>query len=268
MFAQCLGLLFPSLLDPRSSKQIEGAQQVGMEHHRAGDSNSAKGCSMPYSVTSATKIERRYSLRGLATFCLGNCWEMACSWEVVSDCLCIASFVLFSFSIPPLLIKQFLSWPTSFLLLFFLSSFPVPVLWEWASGCMVLCCLLGLTHNSDLKIGDFIIHLVLSGTFIIMNRQQYSHLLTSNIFTSAPYNKLSLIALHLTVHCQCACYQSGLNTIKKPNQNKTPPQITNQVLTSVNSAPLFVRNRTYWAFSWIINPSAPRNQKKLSNSLL
>lgn len=38
-----------------ASKQTEAAQQVGMEHHQAGDPNSAKGCSMPNNVTLGNK---------------------------------------------------------------------------------------------------------------------------------------------------------------------------------------------------------------------
>lgn len=113
---------------------------------------------IPCHITScfAMKKGEEGILEGLAIFCSGTGWASVYPWEVVSDRLCITSACFLSSSTRPLLIKQFLSWCTSFL------AFTRPLLFrcptggqeKWASSCVVLHCLPGLTHNKDKKLTE------------------------------------------------------------------------------------------------------------------
>lgn len=97
-------------------------------------------------VMLSNKMERR-GFRWVGHLLFGN-------WLGIWWVIAFASLVLFSFLLLPLLLCLLIYFyldPQIFLLLFFHSSFPIPlgeVLGEWGGGCMVLGCLPELSCNN------------------------------------------------------------------------------------------------------------------------
>lgn len=103
----------------------------------------------PIHITSCSAIRRRGERLGrLSIFCSGTVCASVYLWEVVSDWLGITCFFLFPFSSLLLLLDYLYLDPQAFWFSVFLCFSPIPLredMEKWASSCVVLTHLLGLT---------------------------------------------------------------------------------------------------------------------------